>query len=121
MTAARVLFPLMLIILAGLMFVTLTMPRAIPNALPGHMEHSEALMIRECAQEPSNLLEIWVNSSGERLNCLIMTPEGVADYILQFSCRRMVWLEISAFVFKQPTLGEVIRVLRAKGCEPVWP
>lgn len=120
MTAARVLFPMLLIILAGLMFVTLTMPRAIPNALPGHMEHSEALMIRECAQEPKNLLQIWVNSSGERLNCLIMTPEGVAAYIIQWSCRRAAWIEISAYMFKHPTVAEAVRIMREKGCQRVY-
>ncbi len=120
MTAARLFIPLVLITLAGLALVTLTMPRVIPNALPGHLEHSEALMIRECAKEPSNILQVWANSSAERLNCLIMTPEGVADYVIAWSCKRAQFIEITAYLFKQPTIGEAVRIMRQKGCSRVY-
>jgi hypothetical protein len=123
MTATRNLIPLALLLIAiaaGLMFVTLTMPAVIPNALPGHAEHDEAAVIRACAKDPANLMQVWINSSGERLNCLVQTPGGLSNYVVQFSCKRLQWIEITAYLFNKPELGDAVRTLTEKGCSRVW-
>jgi hypothetical protein len=125
MTATRSLIPLALLLIAiaaGLMLVTLTMPAVIPNALPGHAEHDEAAVIRACAKDPANLMQVWLNSSGDRLNCLIRLPDGrIGTEVIQFSCRKLQWLEISSYIIGQGDLAAAVGVLRAKACTQVFP
>jgi len=83
--------------------------------------HTEADKIRECFQDPANIKQIWLNSSGERLNCLVDIGNGkVGDLVLQW-CKRAGWMEITSYVIGDGTLTEAIRVLRAKICTQVYP
>jgi hypothetical protein len=82
--------------------------------------HAEAAQIRQCARDPLNLLQIWLNHSGERLNCLIDLGGGkVGDYVLQ-PCKRGV-LEVTAYIIGAGSLREAVEVLIAKGCARVYP
>ena len=122
MTATRSLIPIALILIAGLLLITLTIPQVIPNAIPGHAEHDEAAVIRQCAQDPANLLQVWINSSGERLNCLIRLPDGrIGTETIQYSCRKLQWLEVTSYIIGQGELAEAVGVLRAKACTQVYP
>jgi hypothetical protein len=83
--------------------------------------HTEADQIRQCAEDPTNLNQVWLNSSGERLNCIIdLSGNKVGDYVIQF-CRRSGWIEVTAYIIGDGSLARAISVLRAKGCQQVYP
>lgn len=109
---------LALAVIAGAFVVALAIPQVINSAHAGL--HSEAEIIRQCAADPANLQQIWLNRSGERLNCVIRLPDGrVADYVLQ-PCKRGV-LEITAYIAGNGSLTELVSILASKGCTMVWP
>lgn len=78
--------------------------------------HEEASMIRQCFMD-GKINQVWINSSLERLNCLVDLPDGtVGDRVLQWSCKRLAWIEITAYQLGDGTLGDAVRILKAKGC-----
>ena len=98
--------------------VGLAIPLVMTTAHAGN--HEEAGMIRECAKNPANLLQIWINKSGERLNCLVQLPDGrVGDHVIQ-GCRRG-WLEVTNYIIAGGSLEEAIAILTAKACVKVYP
>src|SRR5512146_1600314 len=65
------------------------------HALTAHLEGPE---ISQCASDPANWLQVWLNSSGDRYNCLVRLGDGrIGDAVRQFSCRRDVWIEVSNY------------------------
>jgi hypothetical protein len=82
--------------------------------------HEEASEITQCLK-PENILQVWINSSGERLNCLVGLPDGtVGDAVLQYSCRRMIWIGVVAYQIGDGSLKQAMDVLRAKACTRVY-
>jgi hypothetical protein len=80
-------------------------------------KHPEADNIRKC----KNIIEIWLNSSCERLNVIKEMDNGdIADHVVQ-PCKRGL-LEVTAYIIA--TGGDIKgarAILKAKGCFPVWP
>jgi hypothetical protein len=102
-------------------FVALAIP-ATTRVLHTHV-HEEASMIRQCAEAPENLMQVWLNSSGQRLNCLIDLGGGiVGDLVMQW-CKRNggEWMEITAYIIGDGSLIEAIRTMKAKACTKVYP
>src|SRR5512146_2049149 len=82
--------------------------------------HAEAEAIRQCFRD-NGVIQIWSNSSGERLNCLVQLPDGrIGDRVIQF-CKKSGWIEITSYIIGDGSLAETIRVLRAKACQQVYP
>jgi hypothetical protein len=82
--------------------------------------HDETALIRQCAQDPKNLLQVWINSTGQRLNCIVRLPDGrVGDQVIQ-NCKRGV-MEITDYILGGGSLDEAIIILTAKNCVRVWP
>lgn len=112
-------FPWMLVILSGLLLVGLCIPRAVQSAHAAL--HAEYETIRACAADPANLSQVWLNSSGERLNCLVQLPDGtLGNYVLQF-CKNSGWMEITAYLIGDGSLKQAISILKAKACQQVYP
>jgi hypothetical protein len=110
--------PRLLLLLMGLMLVALTIP-AVTTSTHAAL-HTEADMIRQCFRD-GRIQQIWINSSGERLNCLVDLGDGrVGNEVLQF-CRRAGWIEITSYIIGDATLAEAVRVLKAKGCQLIYP
>lgn len=108
-----------LILLAGLMLVGLAIPPATATVHSGL--HEEYDLIRSCAADPANLAQVWLNSSGERLNCLVNLPDGkIGNLVLQW-CKKSGWIEITAYLIGDGTLKQAVQVLRAKACQQVYP
>ena len=82
--------------------------------------HAEAAKIIQCL-EPKNIRQVWINSSGERLNCLVDTGDGkIGDAVIQWSCKRAKWIGITAYQVGDGELGQAMDVLLAKACSMVW-
>lgn len=108
------------VLLLALVLITLAIPVAYQCAHAAL--HDEASTIRACAEDPANLQRVFLNSSGERLNCLVQLPDGrTGDHVIQWSCRQLRWLEITNYVISDGSLGEAIRTLLNKGCTQVYP
>jgi hypothetical protein len=109
------LWPILLVVVLA---ATLAIPQAVVRT---HATlHSEASYVRQCAAAPENLLQVWLNSSGDRLNCIIDLGSGaVGDLVLQW-CKKSGWNEITAYVIGDGSLAEAIRTLRNKACTRVW-
>lgn len=107
----------LLLILVG---ITMIIP---PVVLSIHASlHTEADQIRACFQNPDNLLQVWLNKSGERLNCLVQLPDGkVGNHVIQWSCRQAQFLEITSYILGEGDLSTAIRILREKACTQVFP
>jgi hypothetical protein len=107
------------LLLAVVLAATLAIPQAVEST---HASlHSEANYIRQCASSPENLLQVWVNQPGSRVNCLIDLGNGVVgNYILQW-CEKSRWVEITAFIIGDGELREAINYLQKRACTQVWP
>ena len=82
--------------------------------------HDEFSQIEQCF-DPGNVLQIWINSSGERHNCLIKLPDGkVGDAVIQWSCRQLQWIGVTAYFIGDAQLSTAIDVLRAKACIRIY-
>lgn len=82
--------------------------------------HPEGAEISKCAENPGNWIQVWLNSSGQRYNCLVELSDGrIGNAVRQFSCRRDVWIEINNYIIGGGTLEETIGVLLAKGCDRI--
>jgi hypothetical protein len=109
-----------LLLLGLIVLAALTLPAVLPKLYPTHPDHAESEAIRACAKDPANLMQIWVNASGERLNCLVKLPgDMVGDLVVQ-TCNRLAWVEITSYILGDGTLTEAVRVLRAKMCQRVY-
>ena len=98
--------------------VTVALPEIIPNAIPGHPEHSEAQEIRDC----KNVAEIWLNKTCQRFTIVKELEQGRYGGQVVQPCKRGL-LEVTAYIFasagKPLDLKMVERILMAKGCSPV--
>ena len=82
--------------------------------------HAEASEIQQCLK-PENIEQVWINSSGDRLNCLVRTSQGIGDAVIQWSRRQLCWLGITAYKIGGGDLSVAEEILRAKACTQVWP
>jgi len=110
--------PWMLLVLAGLLLFGLSIPGVIASTHAS--AHSEADMIRQCFQD-GHIQQIWLNSSGERLNCLVELPDGrTGNEVIQW-CKRSGWIEVTAYFLGDGSLLQAVQVLKAKACLQVYP
>jgi hypothetical protein len=111
------IMPIMLILFI-LALITVALPAVTERA---HASlHTEADQIRQCYRNGS-INQIWVNSSGERMNCIVDLPDGrVGDLVTQF-CKRAGWVEVTAYILGDGSLAEAVRVMTAKNCTKIYP
>lgn len=83
--------------------------------------HDEAAEVQQCFEQ-GNIQQVWINSSGERLNCLVQLPDGrTGDAVIQYSCRQAKWLGIVAYVIGDGQIKTAMDILKAKACVAVFP
>jgi hypothetical protein len=101
-----------------LLLVAITLPVAAASLHAS--AHAEADQIRQCYGD-GRLNQVWINSSGERFNCIVNLPDGrVGDRVMQW-CKSSGWVEITAYLIGDGTLAEAVRVLKAKMCTKIYP
>lgn len=104
-----------------IILVALAIPayKASEHMLNSHPD--ESAIIRQCAGNPDNLVQVWLNSSGQRINCLIKLPDGrLGNLVVQWSCRKLQWAGIAAYIIGDGKLKSAIDVMKAKACTQVW-
>lgn len=96
---------------------------AIPQLqLSPHAEkHSEVTVIRNiCSYQ-----KVYINKSLERLSLIKKLPDNTcAVHVIQYSCRKNIWLEITAYVFNwmgKSDLDTLDKVMKSKGCIQIFP
>lgn len=82
--------------------------------------HPESDEVKQCLAK-GNIEQVWINSSGERLNCLVNTSKGIGDAVIQWSKRAGCWLGITAYQIGGGDLASAEGILKAKSCQQVWP
>ena len=113
------ILPLLLIV-GLLLLVAVTIPQVIPNALPGHAEHSEAQEIRNCG----NVAAIYINKTCQRFTIVKELEQGRYGGQVVQPCKRGI-LEVTVYLFasagKPLDLKMIDVILKAKGCIQVTP
>ncbi len=105
------------VIVALVLGATLVLPQV--TATVHSQLHDEAAIIRQCYAD-GKINQIWINSSGERFNCLVDMPDGrIGDQVQQW-CKRSGWIIVTSYVIGDGTLAEAVRVLKEKACARVY-
>ena len=119
MTARRFNVTPWLVLLAIAAAVVMLSAPAIPalRTTAHSFNHSEAEMIHRC----NNILSIWINKSCERLNLLKRLDDGrVANEVIQ-PCKESTAVLVTAYIIGGGDLKTAQLILKAKGCNQVWP